>query len=116
MGCRQLQPPLSCATIRLPDGENGFPGELTTTLTYALRDDGALSVNFKATTTKPTVLNLANHSFFNISGNPQRSIEQQMLWVDSKAIAVYDKNKNVTGELMDVSHTPLRFPPPTRYR
>lgn len=100
-----------CLVLRYvsPDGENGFPGELTTTLTYALRDDGALSVSFKATTTKPTVLNLANHSFFNISGNPQRSIEQQMLWVDSKAIAAYDKNKNVTGELMDVSHTPFDF-------
>lgn len=95
-----------------PDGENGFPGELTTTLTYTLRDDGAVEVDFKATTTKPTVVNLANHSFFNISGNPEHSVEVQNLWIDSKKIAAYDKNKNVTGEFMKVKHTPFDFTKP----
>lgn len=100
-----------CLVLRYvsPDGENGFPGELTTTLTYTLRDDGAIGVDFKATTTKPTVVNLANHSFFNISGNPERSIEVQNLWVDSKEIAAYDKNKNVTGKFLPVKHTPFDF-------
>lgn len=95
-----------------PDGENGFPGELTTTLTYTLRDDGALGIDFKATTTKPTVLNLSNHSFFNISGNPERTIEVQNLWLDSKSIAAYDSDKNVTGEMLDVKHTPFDFRKP----
>lgn len=95
-----------------PDGENGFPGELTTTLTYILRDDGALSIDFIATTNKPTVVNLANHSFFNISGNPERSVETQSLWVDSKEIAEYDKNKNVTGSFLNVKHTPFDFRKP----
>lgn len=95
-----------------PDGENGFPGTLTTTLTYTLRDDGALGVDFKATTTKPTVVNLANHSFFNISGNPERTVETQSLWIDSKQIATYDKNKNVTGELVNVRRTPFDFSKP----
>lgn len=95
-----------------PDGENGFPGELTTTLTYILRDDGALSIDFIATTNKPTVVNLANHSFFNISGNPERSVETQSLWVDSKEIAEYDKNKNVTGNFLNVKHTPFDFRKP----
>lgn len=95
-----------------PDGENGFPGELTTTLTYTLRDDGALGIDFKATTTKPTVLNLSNHSFFNISGNPERTIDVQNLWLDSKSIAAYDSDKNVTGEMLDVKHTPFDFRKP----
>lgn len=95
-----------------PDGENGFPGELTTTLTYALRDDGALGIDFKAVTTKTTVVNLANHSFFNISGNPERTVETQSLWIDSKKIATYDKNKNVTGEFLDVRQTPFDFHKP----
>lgn len=95
-----------------PDGENGFPGELTTTLTYTLRDDGAIGVEFLATTTKPTVVNLANHSFFNISGNPERTVEVQNLWIDSKKIAEYDKNKNVTGEFINVKHTPFDFRKP----
>lgn len=97
-----------------PDGENGFPGELTTTLTYTLNEDGALEVDFQATTTKPTVVNLANHSFFNISGNPQKTIEDQSLWIDSKKIAAYDNHKNVTGELMRVRHTPFDFTHPHR--
>lgn len=95
-----------------PDGENGFPGELTTTLTYALRDDGALGIDFKAVTTRATVVNLANHSFFNISGNPERTVETQSLWIDSKKIATYDKNKNVTGEFLDVRQTPFDFHKP----
>lgn len=95
-----------------PDGENGFPGELTTILTYTLRDDGALAVDFKARTTKPTVVNLSNHSFFNISGNPERSVEVQNLWIDSKKIAAYDGNKNVTGKFINVKHTPFDFRKP----
>lgn len=95
-----------------PDGENGFPGELTATVVYTLCDNGALAIDFKATTTKPTVVNLSNHSFFNISGNPERSVEVQNLWIDSKKIAPYDKHKNVTGEFMDVRHTPFDFRKP----
>ena len=59
------------STLRLryvsPDGENGFPGTLTTIVTYRLTYDCALTVSFEATTDKPTVVNLSNHTFFNIS-------------------------------------------------
>lgn len=58
------------------------------------------------------MVNLANHSFFNISGNPERSVETQSLWVDSKEIAEYDKNKNVTGSFLNVKHTPFDFRKP----
>lgn len=92
-----------------PDGENGFPGELTVTLTYALREDNALCIDFRATTTRPTVLNLSNHSFFNISGNPEHDILGESLWVDSRKIARYDARKNVDGTLMKVAGTPFDF-------
>ena len=95
-----------------PDGENGFPGELTVTLTYTLGDNNALGVDFEATTTKPTVLNLTNHSFFNISGDLARSIESQHLWIDSKEFAEYDANKNVTGKFRKVLNTPMDFRKP----
>lgn len=95
-----------------PDGENGFPGELTATLTYTLRDDGAIELNFRATTTKATHVNLANHTFFNISGNPERTVLSQNLWIDSNKIAAYDKNKNVTGEFLKVQSTPFDFRKP----
>lgn len=92
-----------------PDGENGFPGELTTTVTYTLQDDNSLAVEFNAITTKPTVVNLSNHSFFNISGDPTTTILDQQLWMDSKEIAAIDGNKNVTGKFLKVRHTPFDF-------
>ena len=101
------------STLRLryvsPDGENGFPGTLTTTVTYRLTYDQALTVNFEATTDKPTVVNLANHTFFNISGNPSTSVTNQQLYVDSKYIATYDKEKNLDGKFMRVRNTPFDF-------
>lgn len=95
-----------------PDGENGFPGELTVTLTYTLTDRNALDVDFKATTTKATVLNLTNHSFFNISGDLSRTVLPQNLWIDANKIAGYDMNKNVTGDLLSVRNTPFDFTKP----
>lgn len=95
-----------------PDGENGFPGALTVTLTYTITDQGALDVDFKATTDKPTVLNLTNHSFFNISGDLTRTVLSQNLWIDSKRIATYDQRKNLNGKFRKVKHTPFDFTKP----
>ncbi|MBQ2534589.1 MAG: galactose mutarotase [Prevotella sp.] len=95
-----------------PDGENGFPGELTVLLTYTLTDQNSLDVDFNAITTKPTVINFTNHSFFNISGEPNRDILSHHLWIDSKRYAEYDKNKNVTGKWRKVKRTPFNFKKP----
>lgn len=95
-----------------PDGENGFPGELTVLLTYTLTDQDALDVDFNAITTRPTVVNFTNHSFFNISGDLSRDILSHHLWIDSKRMAKFDKQKNLTGELMKIKHTPFDFTKP----
>ena len=95
-----------------PDGENGFPGNLTVTLTYTLTDQNALDVDFKASTDKPTVLNLTNHSFFNICGDLTRQVLTQDLWIDSKRIATYDQRKNLNGKFRKVKHTPFDFTEP----
>lgn len=91
------------------DGENGFPGELTVLLTYTVSSRNSLEVSFQATTTKPTVLNLTNHSFFNISGNLNKEITDQMLWVNSEYIATFDPQKNLDGSMMKVEGTPFDF-------
>jgi aldose 1-epimerase len=96
------------------DGENGFPGELTVNLTYKLSNRNGLEVSYEATTTKPTVLNLTNHSFFNISGNLKQEITNQMLWVNSDKIATFDAQKNLDGKMMKVKGTPFDFRKPTR--
>lgn len=97
-----------------PDGENGFPGNLDVSVTYTVTEDNALDIRYEATTDKPTVLNLCNHSFFNISGNLNQSVENQTLWVDAGYFSAYDRNKCVTGELWPVASTPLDFREPHR--
>ena len=92
-----------------PDGENGFPGTLTVFVTYQLSHNHALTLNYEATTDQPTVVNLTNHTFFNISGDPTTQILSQQLYVDAKYIATYDKNKNLDGNFMKVKNTPFDF-------
>lgn len=100
----------SSITLRYvsPDGENGFPGELTVSTTYTLTDD-ALRIDYKAVTTKPTALNLSNHSFFNLSGNLSSDVMDELLIINSDSIALYDANKRVTGILGHVNNTPFDF-------
>ena len=90
-----------------PDGENGFPGELTVRLTYRLSE--GLEIDYEATTDKPTVLNLTNHSFFNISGRLEKEIVDELLYVNSEQIAAYDSEKNVNGTMIAVAGTPFDF-------
>ncbi len=92
-----------------PDGESGFPGTLSVHLTYKLRDDNALDITYEATTDKPTVLNLSHHSFFNITGDLNRSIETTYMQVDGDYLVEYDATKCVTGNLMPVKGTPFDF-------
>lgn len=95
-----------------PDGENGFPGTLTVNLTYRLSSRNGLEIDYEATTDKPTVLNLTNHSFFNISGQMNREITSQELWVNSDSIATFDQQKNLNGRMMSVENTPFDFRTP----
>lgn len=96
-----------------PDGENGFPGELTLVVRYTLTAD-ALRIDYHATTTKPTVLNPSNHTFFCLSGSQGEDILNETLWLNADAIAAYDKDKRVTGELQSVAGTPFDFTRPQK--
>ena len=100
------------AAVRLtyvsPDGEEGYPGALTATVTYALRDDAdELSVDFAATADAPTACNLTNHVFFNLAG--EGSILDHRVTLRSDRIVPVDPALIPTGELMDVTNTPFDF-------
>lgn len=101
----------SSLTLRYlsPDGEAGFPGNLTVNLTYTLTAANTLKLSYEATTDKPTVLNISNHSFFNISGHPEKDILHEELMVNSKKIATFDKQKNLDGGFRKVKGTPFDF-------
>lgn len=96
-------------TLTSPDGENGFPGNLTVDLIYKLTNDNALDISYYATTDKPTVLNLSHHSFFNISGDFHADVEDQLLYINSTSMTPYDSLKCVTGEIVNIEGTPFDF-------
>lgn len=91
------------------DGENGFPGNLDVKVTYSLGEDNGLEILYQAETDRATVLNLSNHSFFNLSGDLSSAVLGHQLRVASDSIAEYDSRKCVTGRFLPVEGTPFDF-------
>ena len=91
------------------DGEEGFPGELKVTATYSLNDQNELKLEYRATTSKPTVLNLTNHSYFNLSGNDARDVMGNMVTLHAARFTPVDATLIPTGERRAVAGTPFDF-------
>jgi len=98
-----------------PDGEMGFPGTLTTRVTYSLDDDNTLRIQYHATTDKPTVLNLTNHSYFNLAGAGSPSILEQVATLHASRYTPVTEKLIPTGELPSVKGTPMDFLTPTAF-
>ena len=79
---------------------------------FTVTDKNELDIRYEATTDKPTVLNLSNHSFFNISGDFSHTVENQKLMIDADRYTPYDSTKCVTGEMLPVTATPFDFKSP----
>jgi aldose 1-epimerase len=92
-----------------PDGEEGFPGTLDVTVTYTLTNRNDLVIDYFATTDKPTVVNLTNHSYFNLQGEGSGSIETHRLLIDADAFTPVDAALSPTGERRPVVGTPFDF-------
>jgi aldose 1-epimerase len=95
-----------------PDGDEGYPGELAATVTYSLSPDGALRLDYTATTTKPTVVNLTNHSYFNLAGEGSGTVEKHILQLDCDAFTATDADQIPTGAILPVEGTGLDFRTP----
>ena len=91
-----------------PDGEEGYPGELTTTVTYTA-NSGTLRVEYHAETTSPTVLNLTNHSYFNLSGEGEEDVMGHVLQIPSGRFLTLRADSIPTGGIGTVDGTPLDF-------
>lgn len=91
------------------DGEEGYPGKLTTTVFYTLTDDNALEISYEAETDKPTVVNLTQHSYFNLSGNFTKTITDHELQINADHFLPVNETLIPTGEQKAVKGTPFDF-------
>ena len=96
-------------TVTSPDGDQGFPGALTVTVTYRLFADNSLHIDYTARTTLATVLNLTNHSYFNLAGAGSGSVEKQNLRIGATRWVETDQTGIPTGHFPAVAGTPLDF-------
>jgi aldose 1-epimerase len=93
-------------------GEEGYPGKLSAQVTYRLNNDDSLVIEYQATTTAPTPVNLANHAYFNLSGDTQRPILDNFLTINADAFTPVNATLIPTGELRSVADTPFDFRKP----
>lgn len=96
-------------TLISPDMEEGFPGELTCTVTYRVTEDDTLAIDYKAMTNKTTVISLTNHAYFNLSGYASGTILNHELQMDADRYLKTDANLIPTGEIASVEGTPFDF-------
>lgn len=100
-------------TYTSKDMEEGYPGTLTAQVIYHLTDNNELKIFYEATTDKPTIVNLTQHTYFNLSGNSKSDILQHELFLSSDEFIPVDNTLIPTGELKKVSETPFDFKTPT---
>ena len=96
-----------------PDGDNGFPGTVRATVRYTLTADIAIDIRYEATTDKKTVINMTNHSYFNLNGNPSQHCENQLLYINADRYTPADTTYMPTGQMLKVAGTPMDFRKPT---
>ena len=92
-----------------PDGDENFPGNVTAKVTFKLSDDNALDIKYSATTDKKTIINMTNHSYFNLSGDPSQPETDHILYVNADNYTPVDSTFMTTGEIIPVKDTPMDF-------
>ncbi len=96
-------------SLHSPDGDQGFPGALDMDVTYTLTDENALRIDYYGVSDEDTIVNMTNHSYFNLNGHASGNILEQELWVDADAFTPTDVDLIPTGEIRLVEGTPMDF-------
>ncbi|MGX7162480.1 aldose epimerase family protein [Enterococcus massiliensis] len=96
-------------SLTYPDGKDGFPGNVTSKITYRLDNDNNYQIEYVATTDKPTIYNPTNHGYYNLTGSPANSINEHTLQVGAKQVAETNPDVTTTGKKVDVAGTKFDF-------
>ena len=99
-------------TYLSPDGEEGYPGNLSVTMTYTLTRENGLRMDYTAATDKPTIVNLTNHAYFNLADGGESPILEHILTIDADKVIPVDETAIPLGEMMPVESTPFDFRTP----
>ena len=110
---RQLNDSVVEMSLVSPDGDNGFPSTVHAKVRYTLTADNAIDISYEAVTDKKTVINMTNHSYFNLNGNPSRHGENQVLYINADRYTPADTTYMPTGKMLKVDGTPMDFRKPT---
>lgn len=99
-------------TYLSPDMDENFPGNVTTKITYRLTDDNAIGIKYNAVTDRKTIINMTNHSYFNLSGDPSKDATDHLLYINADSYTPIDSTSMTTGEIASVKDTPMDFTSP----
>lgn len=102
-------PPSLSLTYVSPNGQEGYPGTLHVKVTYTLTKHNALKMQYIATTNKDTVINLTNHSYFNLAGAGNGNVLKQEMMVNANYFTPFNANRIPTGKIRSVANTPFDF-------
>lgn len=96
-------------TLTSPDGEEGFPGNVEVKVTYTLADDNAIIIHYEGVSDSDTILNMTNHTYFNLNGHSSGTVDGHTLWMASSFYTPNNDECIPTGEVLSVKNTPFDF-------
>lgn len=96
-------------SLHSPDGDQGYPGNVDIEVTYTLTDDNEIKIHYYAVSKEDTIMNMTNHSYFNLAGHDSGDILGQEVWLDADAFTPADEQSIPTGEILPVEGTPMDF-------
>lgn len=95
--------------LESPDGDQGYPGAVSIEVTYTLEEDHAVRISYLAVPEEDTIINMTNHSYFNLDGHAAGDVLEQEVWLDADAYTRADEESIPTGEILPVEGTPMDF-------